>query len=82
MSDVGFSIFENVLSSQECAQLAKAFEDIASLRRHAGARNLMSNPGISAFAYDSRLLQLASRTLGEAFFRLRFGVFEELVLLN
>ena len=64
MSDVGFSIFENVLSAQACAQLAKAFEDIASLRRHAGARNLMSNPAISAFAYDSRLLQLASRTLG------------------
>ncbi len=61
MTDLGFSISENVLSPQECELLARAVRGAA---RRAGARNLMSNPEVLSFAYDSRMLQLAAQSLG------------------
>lgn len=63
MTDAGFSIFEEVLSAQECELLANALCCVAVHNRRAGARNLMSNSAISSLAYDSRLLHLANRAL-------------------
>jgi Phytanoyl-CoA dioxygenase (PhyH) len=64
MNDAGFSIFEGVLSSQECELLANALCGVALHRGRAGTRNLMSNAAICRFAHDSRLLDLAGRALG------------------
>jgi len=51
---------EDVLSPQECGSLAKAVRPAG----RAGARNLMANPAVSSLAHDSRMLQLATLTLG------------------
>ena len=60
MTDSGFSITEDVLSPRECGSLAKAVRPAG----RAGARNLMANPAVSSLAHDSRMLQLATLTLG------------------
>jgi phytanoyl-CoA dioxygenase PhyH len=61
MTDLGFSIIENVLSAKECELLAKA---VCGAPCRAGARNLMTNPAVLSLAYDSRMLQIATQTLG------------------
>jgi Phytanoyl-CoA dioxygenase (PhyH) len=62
MSDIGYSIFEDVLSPQECESLANALA-VADRRGRAGIRNLMSNAAVSKLASDSRLLNIAKTTL-------------------
>ncbi len=75
MADIGFSIFENVLSREECHSLAKTVGSAGHGR--AGARNLMSNPTISSLAYDSRMLRLAIGILGGCAVPFRATLFDK-----
>ena len=79
VSDTGFSIFENVLSPQECDALAKT---VGVSHARAGARNLMSNSAVSSIAYDSRLLRLAFNILGAAAFPFRATLFDKSTAAN
>ena len=76
MSDVGYSIFEEVLSPQECASLANALA-IADRRGRAGIRNLMSNVAVSELASDSRLLNIAKKTLSPEAVPFRATLFDK-----
>jgi len=75
VDDVGFAIFENVLSPQECELIENTLETVC--RGRAGARNLMSNPGISSLAHDGRLTQLASDILGGSAIAFRATLFDK-----
>jgi ectoine hydroxylase-related dioxygenase (phytanoyl-CoA dioxygenase family) len=75
VSDLGFSIFENILSPEECNSLAKAIGGALSGR--AGTRNLLSNPAVSSLAHDSRLLQLAAEALGTCAVPFRATLFDK-----
>jgi Phytanoyl-CoA dioxygenase (PhyH) len=74
MSNPGFSVTENLLSPHECELLAKA---LAGAATRAGARNLMANPVVSLLAYDSRMLQLATQTLGTRVLPFRATLFDK-----
>ena len=75
MEDPGVSIFEGVLSWQECELLAQALSAAGGGR--AGTRNLMSNRVISSLANDGRLLRLAASTLGAHVVPFRATLFEK-----
>ena len=77
MDDFGFSIFEDVLSHQECESLEKSFYGVDSSRGRAGARNLMSNAAIWSVATDSRFLRLATAILGEHAVPFRATLFDK-----
>jgi ectoine hydroxylase-related dioxygenase (phytanoyl-CoA dioxygenase family) len=74
MTDVGFSIIDNVLSLRECELLAKT---IRNADGRAGARNLMSSPAVASLAYDSRMLQLATQALGTHALPFRATLFDK-----
>jgi ectoine hydroxylase-related dioxygenase (phytanoyl-CoA dioxygenase family) len=73
--DTGFSIFENILSPQECYTLASTVGGFSSGR--AGTRNLMSNQMVSSLAYDSRLRRLAGNVLGSDAVPFRATLFDK-----
>jgi hypothetical protein len=75
MADLGFSIFESVLSREECDSLARTVG--AAGRGRAGARNLMSNPTISSLSYDSRMLRIATEILGACAVPFRATLFDK-----
>jgi len=76
----GFSILESVLSPQECDSLAKVVR--AAARGRAGARNLMSDPGIASLAIDSRMLRIASDCLGTRAVPFRATLFDKSAVSN
>ena len=80
LRDRGFSIFENVLSPQDCDSLIAA----TGTASHgvAGIRNLMSNPAVSSLAYDSRMLSLATQILGAKAIPFRATLFDKQVGSN
>ena len=80
MIDRGFSIFEHILSPQECDLLGAAVAPI--IRRRAGARNLMSNPTISSLAHNSAMLALATQTLGQNAMPFRATLFDKCASSN
>src|SRR5262245_48732581 len=74
-TDQGFSIFENILSSQECDALPKTVGAVSDGR--AGSRNLMSNPAVSSLAYDFRSLRLTLKMLGTEAVPFRATLFDK-----
>jgi Phytanoyl-CoA dioxygenase (PhyH) len=80
MPDSGFSIFEGVLSRQECNSLAGP---VCGMRlRRAGARNLMSDPTVSSLACDSSMLRLAADILGPGAVPFRATLFDKSIVSN
>jgi hypothetical protein len=77
MSDSGLTIDEEVLSEGECDILGDALSSVSVPRSRAGARHLMSNPGVAAVASDSRLIGIASRWLGPRVYPFRATLFEK-----
>jgi len=75
--DIGYSIFEGVLSHQECDLIAKTVAASVSRAGRAGARNLMSNPMVAELAFDSRLLHFATDALGTTGLPFRATLFEK-----
>ncbi|HMH43956.1 MAG TPA: phytanoyl-CoA dioxygenase family protein [Pyrinomonadaceae bacterium] len=75
MNDVGFSIFNEVLSRQECELIANRLGNVTNGR--AGARNLMSNAAVSSLANDSRLISLATKILGPQAIPFRATLFDK-----
>lgn len=64
MFAAGFEIIEGVFTSEECDEIAAAFDHNLSLNGRAGARNLMSNPLVSTIAAEERLTSIAERIFG------------------
>ena len=76
MPDPGFAIAADVLAAAEVAAVAEAIGGV-SLRSRAGARHLMSVPAVRALASDTRLLDLARRTLGPTALPYRATLFDK-----
>ena len=77
MNDPGYSIIENVLTSDECDDLVTILWDAKNPRGRAGARHLMSNPKIRSAAHNPSLLGIASRLLAGAAIPYRATLFEK-----
>lgn len=79
MTNLGFTIVDDVLSAQECDALAKS---VGAAADRAGARNLMSTPTISSLAHDSRMCRLAGDVLGTDAFPFRATLFDKSTASN
>lgn len=77
VSDAGFCIEEEVLSRDECEDLASALSHDVSCRSRAGARHLMSHPAVARVAGDTRMLGIAQLILGGAAVAFRATLFEK-----
>ena len=77
MADPGFWIEKDVLSDVECDALSKVLAAGAQARGRAGTRHLMASPAIREIASDSRLLHLATETLGGRAVPFRATLFEK-----
>jgi ectoine hydroxylase-related dioxygenase (phytanoyl-CoA dioxygenase family) len=82
MTDAGYSIIKNVFSSGECDTVSSELSQLRPFRGRAGVRHLMSNPRISALAYDSRLLLIASEMLGDSAIPYRATLFDKSARAN
>ena len=60
--DCGFAVEPAIFKPSEMADLTSGLEDVA--RSRAGARHLMTRPGVAQVANDPRLLMIARRWLG------------------
>ncbi|HZS44683.1 MAG TPA: phytanoyl-CoA dioxygenase family protein [Blastocatellia bacterium] len=77
MTDPGYSITDGVLSNAECDDLIDSLTDLGQRRGRAGARHLMSHADIRDLASDSRLLNLAEKSLGRKVVPYRATLFEK-----
>jgi ectoine hydroxylase-related dioxygenase (phytanoyl-CoA dioxygenase family) len=77
MNDTGYWVTENVLSTEECDDIASELSQDRQSRGRAGARHLMSNRSIAALASDLRLLRIARLPLGDAAIPYRATLFEK-----
>jgi ectoine hydroxylase-related dioxygenase (phytanoyl-CoA dioxygenase family) len=73
--DQGFSIFDDILSPQECNSLAAGIGTVSN--GVAGIRNLMSRPAVSSLANQPRMLSLANQILGEQALPFRATLFDK-----
>jgi hypothetical protein len=70
--DSGFAILPGVFSAPEMEAVSSRVSAASLPRSRAGARNALSDPALSTFAHDARLLRIASDALGdEAFVMMR-----------
>jgi ectoine hydroxylase-related dioxygenase (phytanoyl-CoA dioxygenase family) len=81
-NDCGFHIVEEVLSTQEYLSLLHELSAAGIPRSRAGARHLMSVSCVSRIANDARLLQIASKSLGQPAIPYRATLFEKLPQSN
>jgi ectoine hydroxylase-related dioxygenase (phytanoyl-CoA dioxygenase family) len=77
LSDLGFAVAEGIFSPCECDALAGDLSRAIVTRSRAGARHLMSNTGVAALAFDSRLVAMASQWLGASALPFRATLFEK-----
>lgn len=75
--DEGFSIVEDVFSSRECDESVAVLSQTLERRGRAGTRHLMKNPFVAAVAWDSRLIDIAQRALGNYAIPYRVTLFEK-----
>jgi hypothetical protein len=73
----GIGIEDGVFSAGECDALAEAISSSSVPHSRAGARHLMSNPHVAAFASDSRLIEMASEWLERRARPFRATLFEK-----
>jgi hypothetical protein len=77
LNDCGFAVADQVFSARECDALTGDLAGGPVARSRAGARHLMSNPGVAAVARDSRLIALASPWLDGTAQPFRATLFEK-----
>jgi ectoine hydroxylase-related dioxygenase (phytanoyl-CoA dioxygenase family) len=73
----GFAIAPNILAANDVAQVLTALATTPPRRSRAGARHILSHPGVAAFAADARLLSLAQEVLGANAFLFRATLFDK-----
>ena len=82
MTDPGYWILDNVLSSEECDELVAALPVVRDPPGRAGIRHLMNNSLIRAAAYHPSLIAIATRLLGGAAIPYRATLFQKSSLAN
>lgn len=76
-ADPGFSIHLDVLGADEVDRLLIDLETHGVKRSRAGARHLLSNPSVAAWAREERLMAIARGILGPAAFPFRATLFDK-----
>ncbi|HMQ05267.1 MAG TPA: phytanoyl-CoA dioxygenase family protein [Pyrinomonadaceae bacterium] len=74
--DLGFEIYDAVLSVEECTSLGNALSDSKASGR-AGKRHLMKEPFVESIARDERLMTLARQWVGDEATPYRATLFEK-----
>jgi hypothetical protein len=75
MEDLGFQVTEGVVPGTGCDRILEALS--ASKRGRAGARHLMADPAVRAFAHREDLMALARRHVGPGAVPYRATLFEK-----
>jgi phytanoyl-CoA dioxygenase PhyH len=75
VSDAGYRIIEDVISSEECDELLAALSAAELSMGRAGARHLLSIPAVGDLARDVRLLDIARKELRAEPFPFRATLF-------
>jgi hypothetical protein len=73
----GFTVIDDVLSSEECDRILNQLSNWKIGRSRAGTRHLMLCPAISCLANNERLIALASTALSEPATSYRTTLFEK-----
>lgn len=73
----GFAIHPSVLRDDECDALLAALAAPGVTRSRAGARHLMSHPGVAQLANDARLLDIATAMLARPALPFRATLFDK-----
>lgn len=74
--ELGFEFYPDVISEDECVQLAGILSESGPFRR-AGKRHLMNESVVSSIAYDERLMAIARHWVGEDAIPYRATLFEK-----
>jgi ectoine hydroxylase-related dioxygenase (phytanoyl-CoA dioxygenase family) len=80
IEEYGFSIFENLFSSDEVASLLGNLADSGGGR--AGIRHALSDPNVFRLAHDPRLIEIAHEVLGSTAFPFRATFFSKTAKAN
>ncbi len=75
--DSGYGLTRECFSENKCDFVVKGLLTGKIIRSRAGARHLMSNPGVSALANDSRMIELAREWVGPVAIPFRATLFEK-----
>jgi ectoine hydroxylase-related dioxygenase (phytanoyl-CoA dioxygenase family) len=77
ISNDGYAILPQVLTSEEIDHLLSDLEGSAAHRSKAGVRHLMSNPAVEKLAKDHRMVGLARCVLGDDAFPFKATLFDK-----
>jgi ectoine hydroxylase-related dioxygenase (phytanoyl-CoA dioxygenase family) len=77
VSEFGYAIVPNVLSSEEIRGLLSALETSAGHRGRAGVRHLMGNQAVRKLAFDPRMLHIAQAVSGNEAFPFKATLFDK-----
>ena len=77
VSNDGYAIVPQVLTSEEINHLLSHLEGSTALRSRAGVRHLMSNPAVENLAKDHRMVGLARCVLGDDAFPFKATLFDK-----
>jgi ectoine hydroxylase-related dioxygenase (phytanoyl-CoA dioxygenase family) len=77
VTDPGYWIEEDVLSTTECEALITELSKSKTRHGRAGQRHLMSNPTVAALAQSNRLCAIARQMLGDGAVPFRATLFEK-----
>jgi ectoine hydroxylase-related dioxygenase (phytanoyl-CoA dioxygenase family) len=82
INENGFMLIQELFPHSAVSQLLEALNHSQLKRSRAGARHILSHPGVNSLAVDSRLLNIAQDVLGPAAFPFRATLFDKTATAN